>query len=263
MATNRHIQRVVVFADILHAIAHNSLPQFRIARYHVNQDTKRLTDVVSHHRYARMPEEAAIPVYMEQVWDDLQALTVARALVKRESVSDLQGLRPIFSSLLYVTEQRILDLEYTAASSKADMWQAIGFKAVQAGAFIFILHCLRDIAITAAFFDLLIRRLRDGLCNIPDDNSTDQGAVNLPGGATAAPFLLWLCANGWKACAPPPRQTDRQFFVDRAALICKSANIDSFEKLGACLGRLVFLTEYYLSACGGLWAEIAVSNRFM
>ena len=251
---NRHIQRVVAWADILHATAHNSLPQLGIAQYTAHCETHCLKSVVKQHRYSGVAGQDVVPAQFQKLLEDLRALAIAKSLLKKEAVSNLQELRLSFSSLLFVTERNILELRHTAASLDSVMGKVNGVEAVKAAALIFTFHGLRDITITAAFFDSLVRRLRDGLCGV--FGSKHQSPAFIQDDDVAAPFLLWLCLNGWKASAIETRQTDREFFVEKAAVLCESARIHSLEELGAHLCRVIFLAEYYIPACGGLWADM-------
>ena len=252
---NRHIERVVVWADILHATVHNSLPQLGISQLIAHCDMQRLKDAVKQYRYSRVARQDSVPAFFHGVLDDLQTLAMAKVLLKEEAVCNLQDLRPIFSSLLFVTEHSILELGHTAAATDVMLGNAIGVEAFKAAALIFTFHGLRDLAITAAFFDILIQRLRDGLCDVFNYVSIRiQNLAYIK--PVAASFLLWLCVNGWKASAIETRQADRDFFVERAAVICESTKIDSLEELDSHISRVVFTTDECIAACGGLWADI-------
>ena len=253
METNRHVQRVVAWADVLHASAHNSLPQLGLAQHTADRERQVLKDAARQHRYSIVAAQDPVPAYFEMVLEDLRALAVAKSLLMKEAVGNLLELRPIFSSHLFATEHRILGLGHVDASLDSFMGSVAGVGAVKAAALIFTFHGLRDIAITASFFDGLVRRLRDGFCGFFDHVFTKQNPAD---GAAAAPFLLWLCVNGWKASAIESRRTDWHFFVEKAALLCESAGIDSMEELEACICRIVFMAEFYRPACGGLWADI-------
>lgn len=181
---------------------------------------------------------------------------MAKSLLMKEPVSNLQELRPMFSSLLFMTEHSILELGHTAASSDSVMGNVACVEAVKAAALIFTFHGLRDIAITAAFFDSLVRRLRDGLCGVFDHLCQNKNPAYIPGEVVTAPFLLWLCLNGWKASAIKTRQTDRKFFAEKAAVLCESVGISTLEELVSRVCRIVFSADYYIPACAGLWADI-------
>lgn len=228
--TNRHIQRVVAWADVLHATAHNSRPQLGLAQHTAHGERQRLKDVAKQQRRDSVVarQDDGVPAYFQKVSEDLQVLAMAKSLLmQQEAVDNLQELRRIFSSHLFATEHRILELGYTDASPDPIMGNVAGVEAVKAAALIFTFDALRDIAITASFFDGLVRRLRDGVGGIVDRVFTNRNAASMPDGAAAASFLLWLCVNGWKASAIKSRRTDWQFFVENAAVLCESAGIDS------------------------------------
>ena len=255
MDTNRHIQRVVAWADILHAAAHSSLPRLEI------HDTaycekQRLKDAVQQYRYSSMTGQVTMPTYFREIVDDLRTLAMAKLLLMKKALSNQWELRSIFSCLLFTTEHRILKLGQTVASSDSAMKDVAYIEAVKAAALIFTFNGLRDIAITAAFFDNFVRRLQDGLCDIFNDFLTHKDSVSISDRIIAAPFLLWLCLNGWKASATKKRQADREFFVEKAAILCKSATIDTLEKLSSQICGIVFMPEYYMPVCDGLWADI-------
>ena len=253
---NRQIERVVLWADVLHATAHNLLPQLGISQYIAHCDMQRLKDVVKQHMYSSVTRQDSVPAIFQQVLADLQTLAMAKLLLKEQAVSNPQDLRPIFSSLLFVTEHSILKLGNTAASSDVVMGNGTGVEAFKAAALIFTFHGLRDIASTAAFFDVLIQRLRDGLRDVFDYVFKTQNLAYIPNKAVAAPFLLWLCVNGWKVSAIESRRADRDFFVAKAAVVCESARIDSLEEFGSHISRVVVIPEYCIPACSGLWADI-------
>ena len=241
MRENRHIQRVVAWADILHAATHNSLPQLGISQFPGHGEMERLMEAVRQPRRSRASGPNIVPAYFLKISEDLQTLAVTRALLAKKALSSPQVMRPIFSDLLFVTEYRILRLGHTIASPRFVMGDATGVEAVKAAALIFCFHGLRDLALTAAFFDGLIQRLYDALLGVVHEDE-----------ALAVPLLLWLCLNGWKASTIKTRQKYREFFAKTAAVLCESAGINSLEGF-----RSFFLTEYYPPACSGLWADIA------
>lgn len=256
---SRHVKRVVAWADILHATAHDSLPQMKISQCAANNEMGRLMEVVDQHRssYGAGPNAAVVPTYYREVLEDLRALAIAKTLLAETTASDLHRLRPVFSSLLFVTDHRILEMKSTlAASSDSENRRATGVEAFQAAALIFSFHGLRDLAITAAFFETLVRRLRNGLGTIIHRKSQGQDPDLMPDEPLPAPFVLWLCLNGWKASTIASRQPDRRFFMQEAAMLCDRMEIRSLEGLTADMSRIVPLTKYIVPACNGLWSDI-------
>ena len=257
---SRHVKRVVGWADILHATAHNSPPQMKDSKCAPMYEVGRLMEVVDQHRHSHGAgaDAVVVPTYLQQVLEDLRALAIAKSLLAKATASDLQSLRPVFSCLLFVTDHRILALKSTPAASRdPGNDRATGVEAVKAAALIFSFHGLRDLATAAAFFDTLVKRLRDGLCSIPDQSSQGQDPDHMSDELLPAPFVLWLCLNGWKACTIASRQPYRNFFVQEAAMLCRRAGIGSLEGLTADVSRVVPSTEYIVPACKGLWSDIS------
>ena len=259
MNTNKHVKRVVAWADILHAAAHDSLPRLGITQYTAHCERQGLKEALQQHRYSYSSTagQNAMPTYFREVMDDLQTLIMAKSLFMKKAVSNQWELRAMFSNLLFMTEHSILKLGHTAAFSQSVTGDVSYVEAVKAAALIFSFHSLRDITPTAAFFDRLIRRLRDGLSVIFNDYLQHQNPACISDKASAVPFPLWLCLNGWTASAIKTRETDREFFIDKAARLCESARIDTLEKLNAHICGIAFMTEHYIRACGSLWAEIS------
>ena len=263
MNTNRHVRLVVAWADILHATAHYSLPRLKVPQYTTHCQRQRLKDVVQQHRYSYscIVGRDHVPAYFREVLEDLETLATAKSLLVKNTVSNQRELRPIFSSLLIMTEHRILELGRTAASfysvSSNSALEDISYvEAVKAAALIFTFHGLRDITITAAYFDSLIQRLRDGLCDMFNHFFQHKNPASISDKVVAVPFLLWLCMNGWKASTIKTRATSREFFVEKAARLCESARIDTLDKLSSHICGIIFMAEYYMPACSGLWADI-------
>lgn len=257
MNTNRHIRRVVAHADILHATAHSSLPRLGITHDTAHSERQRLKDVVQQHRYSSMAGQDTVPTCFREVLEDLQVLAMAKSLHIKKEASNQWELRSVFSDFLFMTEHSILKLGHTAAFSSDSVTKNVPFvEAVKAAALIFTFQSLRDICITAAFYDSLIRRLRDGLCGVFDDFLQHQNPAYISDKVLAAPFLLWLCLNGWKASVIETRQIYRVCFVEKAAVLCESARIDTLEELGSHIRGIVFTAEYCMPACDGLWADI-------
>ena len=240
MNQNRHIQRVTAWADTLHAATHNSPPQLGVSHFPGHGEMERLMEAVRQLRRSRASRPNVVPAYFQKISEDLQTLAMARTLLAKKAVSNPQAMRPIFSDLLFVIEHRILELGHTTASPEFLIGDATGLEAIKAAALIFCFHGLRDVALTAAFFDSLIQRLYEGLFDIVSGDEVP-----------AIPLLLWLCLNGWKASTIKTRQKYRKFFAEKAAIICESAAINSPEDLGS-----FFLTEYYPPACSGFGADI-------
>ena len=258
MKMDRHIQRVVAWADILHATTQNSLPHLEITRETTNREMERLNHVLGKRHCSTVTALDFLPKNFQKVLENLQALAMAKLQLGKKAVSSLSELRLVFSNLLFATEHRVLELGHTIASSPSVIVDAAGVQAIKAATLIFTLHGLRDMAITAAFFDILVWRLRDGLHGIFENDLKDQSSAQIANVTAVAPFLLWLCMNGWRACGIKTRQADREYFVEKAAVLCEIANFESLDEFKFQISRIVSTVENYEAACDGLWVDINV-----
>ena len=283
MSSNRHIKRVVAWADLLHATTHNTMPQLGTAKCTTDRDTKPLLNLVKRHGFSVLNLNAAsdeiIPKSLQDIFQNLRLLAKAKSLLLHVKSGDAAAeLKPIFSSVLFKTERRILELGQGVLLS--DMYIQEGHEdgletlfcaeAVKAACLIFTYHGLRDLNITAVFFEKLVSRLRDALENVLDhyrllgassesivDEPREQFLLRKSGlPAKHLIFLLWLMLNGWKASALDDQRDDRQWFVEAAAGICSMAHITSAAALGSKMQRVLFLPEYCLHAVRGLWTDI-------
>ena len=257
MKMDRHIQRVVAWADILHAITQNSLPHLEITQDTTYREMERMKNVLGKYHCSKMAAQEFLPKTFQKLLENLEALATAKSLLGKKAVSSLPELRLVFSDLLFATEHRVLELGHTTASSPSVIGDVVGVQAIKAATLIFTLHGLRDMAITAAFFDILVWRLRDGLQVIFENDLEDQSSAHLANVRVAAPFLLWLCTNGWRVCGIKSRQVDREYFVEKAAVLCGIANIESLDGLKLQIWRIVSTVENYETACDGLWVDIS------
>ena len=256
MGANRQIKRIVEWSDILHATAHNSAPQFESDQYTADYERERIIDMVGERRCAEIPFRDSTPAYFQKVLERLRALAMTKSLLIQVSSANVQELRILFSSVLFATEYLILELGHTAGCADLMTGKSDCVEAVKAAGLIFTFHGLRDLAITASFFDDLVRRLHDGLCGVFDDVFCSQNPIRSLDRTSSAPLLLWLCLTGWQASAIELRRADKHFFLEKAVMICRSVNIASLELLVSHMSRVVLLDEYHLPACRGLWADV-------
>ena len=283
MSSNRHIKRVVAWADLLHATTHNTMPQLGTAKCTTDRDTKPLLNLVKRHGFSVLNLNAAsdeiIPKSLQDIFQNLRLLAKAKSLLLHVKSGDAAAeLKPIFSSVLFKTERRILELGqgvllsdvYIQEGHEDGLETLFCAEAVKAACLIFTYHGLRDLNITAVFFEKLVSRLRDALENVLDhyrllgassesivDEPREQFLLRKSGlPAKHLIFLLWLMLNGWKASALDDQRDDRQWFVEAAAGICSMAHITSAAALGSKMQRVLFLPEYCLHAVRGLWTDI-------
>lgn len=288
MSSNKHIKRVVAWADVLHATAHNTMPQLGTAKCTTDRDTKPLLNLVKRHGYSILNLEAAsddiVPRSLQDIFQNLRLLAKAKSLLLHAKGNGPVGeLRPIFSSVLFKTERRILELGQGALLSDEFIHEGhddgletlFCAEAVKAACLIFTFHGLRDLAITATFFEKLVFRLRDALENVLDhyrevgargevrkDETPSERLLRESGlPIKHLTFLLWLILNGWKASGLSKQQEDRNWFIGIATSICSMAQITSVVALGSRMQRVVFLPDYSLHAVRGLWDDLEAAKR--
>lgn len=288
MSSNKHIKRVVAWADVLHATAHNTVPQLGTAKCTTSRDTKPLLNFVKRHGYSMLNLKAAsddiVPSALQDIFENLRLLAKAKSLLLHPKNDDsVAELRPIFSSVLFKTERRMLELGQGVLLTDAYIYEGhddgletlFCAEAVKSACLIFTFHGLRDLAITAAFFEKLVSRLRDALENVLDhyrqvgartEAKEDEAQEEILLRESGLPlkhltFLLWLMLNGWKASGLDEQREDREWFIDAAARICSMAQITSATALGSRMQRVVFLPDYCLHAVNGLWDDIEAGCR--
>jgi hypothetical protein len=285
MSSNRHIKRVVSWADLLHATTHNTTPQLGTAKCTTDRDIKPLLNLVKRHGFSVLTLNAAsdeiVPKSLQDIFQNLRLLAKAKSLLLHvKSNESAAELKPIFSSVLFKTERRILELGqgvllsdlYIQEGHEDGLETLFCAEAVKAACLIFTYHGLRDLNITAAFFEKLVSRLRDALENVLDHyrlvgvsseamvDETQEEILPRKSGLPAKhlTFMLWLMLNGWKASALDEQRDDREWFVETATSICRMAHITSAAALGSRMQRVLFLPEYCLEAVRGLWNDIEV-----
>jgi hypothetical protein len=288
MSSNKHIKRVVAWADVLHATTHNTLPQLRTARCTTDRDTKPLLNLVKRHGFSVLSLNAAsddiIPKSMRVIFQNLRLLAKAKSLLLHAKSDDSAAeLRPIFSSVLFKTERRLLELGKDALLTSAYVHEAhedgletlFCAEAIKSACLIFTYHGLRDLGVTAAFFEKLVSRLKDALENVLDhyrqvgarseaveDESSEDRLLRESGlPVKHLTFVLWLMLNGWKGSGLEEQREDREWFVDAADRVCSMARITSVSTLGSRMQRVLFLPECCLDAVRGLWSDIEAARR--
>ena len=283
LSTNKHIKRAVAWADVLHATAHNTQPQLGTAKCTTNRDVKPLLNLVKRHGYSTLSLDAAaddiVPTALRDIFQNLRLLAKAKALLLHAKSNEaISELKPIFSSVLFKTERRVLELGQGALLT--DVYVNEGYEdgletlfcaeATKAACLIFTFHGLRDLALSAVFFGRLVGRLRDALESVLDHYLEVAGSRDVVEGETEGmallresglpvnhlSFLLWLLVNGYKASGLDELKERREWFVQTADAVCRMADITSSLALGTRMKRVCFLPDYCLPAVEGLWKDI-------
>lgn len=288
LSSNKHIKRVVAWADVLHATTHNTMPQLGTAKCTTDRDTKPLLNLVKRHGFSVLNLNAAsdevIPKSIQGVFQDLRLLAKAKALLLHTKSDDPAAkLRPIFSSVLFRTERRLLELgqgalltdEYLHEAHEDGLETLFCAEAIKSACLIFTYHGLRDLGFTAAFFEKLVSRLRDALEDVLDhyrqrgarsevaEGESSEEALLRESGLPVKhlTFVLWLMLNGWKGSGLEVQREDREWFMQAAASVCSMARITSAAALGSRIQRVVSLPEYCLDAVNRLWSDIEAMRR--
>lgn len=283
MSTNKHIKRVIAWADILHATTHNTQPQFGTAKCTTARDIKPLLNLVKRHGYSSLSLDAAaediVPVSLRDIFQNLRLLAKAKALLLHAKSEEALGeLKPIFSSVLFKTERRILELgqgalltdEYISEGHEDGLETLFCAEAVKAACMIFTFHGLRDLTLNANFFGRLVCRLKDALESVFDHYAELSCETDAVGCETEGQmllresglpfnhlsFLLWLMVNGWKASGLDELREEREWFVEKADLVCRMADVMSAAALGTRMQKVCLLPDYCLHAVRGLWKDI-------
>ena len=247
---------VIGWADVLHAAVHNSLPQLKVTPPDGRHEGMHLRDVLKQPDCLEVVALKMLPAPFRKVFRNLQTLARAKSLLMKSGMSDRHETRKIFSNHLLETEHQILELGQTSLTSPSNTIYLAMVEGVKAAALIFTFHRLRDISLTASFFDNLVWRLHDALSNILDDPCHTAVEACMLDEALVRPFLLWLCFSGWKGSTVKSRNFDRDFFLEKIVGLCEKGGIEAMDGLRAQVSKIAFLPEHDIQACSELWANM-------
>lgn len=215
-----------------------------------------LTDLLKQPDYSEVVALKLLPAACRRVFRNLQTLARAKSLLMKSGMSDRHETRKLFSTYLLETEHQILELGQTGTSSPSNTKYLAMIEAVKVAALIFTFHRLRDISLTASFFDKLVWRLHDALSNIFDDPCLTENVVCMLDEAIVRPFLLWLCFSGWKGSMVKSRKFDRDFFLETIVALCEKGEIEAMDALRAQVSKIAFLPEHDVQGCSELWTNV-------
>lgn len=191
MNTNRHIGRIIAWADVLHATAHNSLPQLGFTQSITHHEMTRLMNIVKQHNQSpRLAQENVVPTPFQKAFHALQALATAKSLLAYEAVPNLHEVRQTFSNLLFAAEHQMLELGQAGFPFNATVWSVKIVATIAAAALTFTFHGLRDIVISAPVFESLIERMHEGLCQVFDHLLDVPDPIRISDEIPSTPFLL-------------------------------------------------------------------------
>ena len=251
--TDRQLQRVVVWADTLHAATHDSLPRLELTQGTTHDERTRFLGFVNHHKIQRIIPDNALPLSLHNIFLKLQTLASARSRFKTQAADTrTQQWRLTYSDYVFGVEHQILQLGHVSPPATAPHVRRL--EAIKAATLIFTFAQLRDIAVTATFFAVLARRLRNALWIMDDDASTShREKVSF---SVCEPVLLWLYVHGWRASAVEGRETDREFFRENALGVCIKEGIGSEQDLRFWIEQVAWLPVVDRQVWVGIYADI-------
>lgn len=272
LSTNMHVQRVVAWADLLHAASHDRSPLLQVSSCTRHQDLETL------YQLSGVPRPADTLSVIQTVLERIRVLSKAKAFLLSRGSPSNSVLRQTFSSILFQTERLVVELGRSGTMIEQDLSQQIidrsppsvsiheflrtepGLTAIKSAVLIFTYHALRDLAITAACFDRLMRRLRINLVLLMEEIAALARAHSNFDADRAMTILLWMCLNGWKVTTSGSREEDRQWFITQARILCRIARVETLEDLTLRMASIAFLEKYCIPACAQFWADMQLGG---
>lgn len=243
LSTNRHVKRVVSWADLLYAIVNGQLPALDMAKCTAYRNLTPIRDLAANQGFSDIDKRTAdrLPEELIPIFHDLQLLGFVKPYILKDIFPNMDVVRPCFSALLYKTERRILETAHSShlnsgiagIESDASAWiKLLLVEASKEALLIYSFRELRAMTFAAAFFNKLVGRLRNALqiaVNQSQRFVETQGQADF--GQLHSDLLLWLCFMGWLACRTPRRGLHKAWFLSEAARVLDNAGVDSPEDL--------------------------------
>jgi len=269
LSTNRHIKRVVGWADLLHAATHDTLPRLGKSKCAVEPPASTLRQAMGEDNVEAATSGMLLqdlPPDVRDVFRQLRLLSKAKSLLLSHRT---EGLCEMFSNMLWKLEHQIVALE---ARSDGDgkvsrfaprFWHDSMLKAIRTAALIFTYSALRDLK-APILFQKLTQKLRGYLSALWLPGSGDQpfgvddyfGLVWQWGNLdqTEAALLLWTIYSGWKGALFD--QAEREWFTMMAARLCSSHSILSAIDIFSWLNSVVLLEGSQVEKPDEFWDEV-------
>lgn len=269
LRTNRHIQRVVGWADLLHSAMHNTKPRLNLPfssalnMQHVDEPMK-ITDQGTSLRfgYSNVVQLQYTPFPVAKIIQGLRDLMEAKnSLLKNRNEAVCRS----FSDLLWRLEYSILAPEDVSKSGAktaqvADLFSSASIiHSIGTAALILSYSSLREL-VAPVLFDKLGNRLRAQLSH--HSLLEDLGGAEEKRSSTTAisdflnedqlSILLWILYLGWK-CSTDSTE-NRAWFLSHLAQVSWQHNISSDVVLLAKLQRVIPQQE--LLGLKDLWSAM-------
>ena len=281
LGVNETLERVVTWADLLHAASHDTVPRLGkttcSAGYDLGGQFILPSDTTS-------PLELlcgappAVPNDLQDIFVHIRTMCIALESTDLIDLRTNNLNRRTFGNVLYHVEYMLLDPSpRPTPTTDADVAQfrlqqeamAPLERACRYAGLVFTYLALRQLPIRAAFFDGLVQRLRVSLQQLLilnfdmaliDPRLAGLDPLDPPPKTRDLSILLWLLVEGWTASSIGRRSSDRAWFGSHAATLCRSRGILSEDELKTECKKTVWLESHCGPAVHALWLEIMTSN---
>lgn len=268
LSSNRHIQRVAGWADLLHSATHGTKPRIEMP--------ERLS-TLSRNEYDSAPpglepRNAPMAIVLQDlpanIADSLRELRILSSL-KASLISDRsEELCRTFSDLLWKLEYSILDLDEPSTTEASPVLAARPSRSpltphvIGIASLLFSYSALRDLA-APVLFDKLSGRLRTYLSamslfsqsGLPLEDEEFQKfsfAASVDGNETS--LFLWILYLGWQGSR---KDVDiQQWFMRQIAQICWQSEILSYEAATAQIHSVVPQAQELMIISEDFWARV-------
>lgn len=269
LSTNRHIQRVVGWADLLHSALHSTKPRLDLPfsralnLQHVDEPMK-VTDqgTAIRFRYSNVVQLQHLPFSVANIIQGLRDLMEAKiSLLQNRN----EGVCRSFSDLLWRLEYSILAPEHVSRSGAktvqvADLFSSASITdSIGTATLILSYSTLREL-VAPVLFDKLGSRLRDQLSHnslLEDFERVEQEVSSTTAmddflDEDKLSILLWILYLGWKYSTDSGE--NRAWFLSHLAQVCWQNKVSSDVVLLTKLRRVIPQQE--LLDMEKLWSAI-------
>ncbi|EXJ58316.1 hypothetical protein A1O7_05741 [Cladophialophora yegresii CBS 114405] len=258
LTSNRHIQRVAGWADLLQSAMHGTCLQVEMPAVVQEASAEEIDPGVSGDELGELPTGIVLQDLPPDVGDMIRQLRILSSLKVSLLMKRNVELCRIFSNLLWKLEYSILNRSETPqldigtrTSSRNDNFkQDLTSKIIGIGSLIFSYLTLRDLA-APIVYKRLCGRLQGHLGTLLVFLE-QEGSISVEEDRLAV--LLWSLFLGWRASN---KDAERQtWFTDRLAQICWRHGILSYETVRARIQSVIPQAHELVRVREEFWAQI-------
>lgn len=269
LKANKDIQRVVAWADLLHAASKLERPRLPLPSYLFTSSSG---DIIESTPPYKSPEPTSdiiedLPVHLRRAIQRLRSLFEIKCLLVECRTSELCQK---FSRLLWKFEHDILEaIGSPDEVKKIDTYncneiQDSLFKATGVASLILTFSGLRDLA-ASVIFSKLSRHLKGHIERLKDTVWLENERVKAPPRyqhsghrvpRSQIVLLLWIMFQGWKACCEDPAY--QEWFSQKAAQLCMSNSILSETSFCTILQNIIPRELDLEMESSKFWADISI-----